>query len=375
MTPSPSPKRSNGPSLRVCELKSKWIMCECTALPALCWTLIPVVKQCFQVLQPAQVFGFLSFHLVYTIYQWPEPSQTAGWTNHSQFYSFNIVKKNTFVWNFINKGKIIPYFKIAHSIHAVDGCSCVILVLLNLSAAFDTVDHEILLHRLEKRMGMTGSLLLWFKSYQSSHTHRVYIKGTSSDDHPLKYGVHQGPILGLKLFKIYTLPVGDITHCHGLQYQIYADNNDLYIAFKSRSHKDHDTFNRSIANIKSCILDIRSWMATNFLINNLKTELLLIGSCYGALVPCSHIQIGNEQVPPSIPAQNLGVNFDSGMTLETHVNSVVSAAFYHIKNIGSIRNHLAQEVAVTLVHAHVTSRLDYCNALLYGLSDKILYKV
>ncbi len=57
------------------------------------------------------------------------------------------------------------------------------------------------------------------------------------------------------------------------------------------------------------------------------------------------------------------------MTLEAHVNSVVSAAFYHIKNIGSIQNHPTQDAAVTLVHAH------YCNALLYGLSDKILYKV
>ncbi len=54
----------------------------------------------------------------------------------------------------------------------------------------------------------------------------------------------------------------------------------------------------------------------------------------------------------------------------------MNATFYHFKNIGSVRNHLAQEAAVTLVHAHVTSRLDYCNALLYcGLSDKILYKV
>ncbi len=78
-------------------------------------------------------------------------------------------------------------------------------------------------------------------------------------------------------------------------------------------------------------------MAINFLkLNDLKTELLMIGSRYGALVPCSHIQIGNEQVAPSVSARNLGVNFDSGMTLEAHVNSVVSAAFYHIKNIGSI---------------------------------------
>ncbi len=68
---------------------------------------------------------------------------------------------------------------------------------------------------------------------------------------------------------------------------------------------------------------IRSSMAINFLkLNDLKTELLLIGSRYDVLVPCSHIQIGNEQVPPSVSAQNLSVIFDSGMTLEAHVLTV-----------------------------------------------------
>ncbi len=73
-----------------------------------------------------------------------------------------------------------------------------------------------------------------------------------------------------------------------------------------------------------------------------------------------------NEVPPSVSVRNLGVIFDSGMTLEAHVNSVVSAAFYHIKDIGSIRNHVTQEATVTLVHAHVTSRLDYCNVFLYN---------
>ncbi len=57
---------------------------------------------------------------------------------------------------------------------------------------------------------------------------------------------------------VYTLPVGDITRHLGLQYQICADNNDLYIAFKPPYHKDPDTFNRAIANVESCVLDIMS---------------------------------------------------------------------------------------------------------------------
>ncbi len=77
----------------------------------------------------------------------------------------------------------------------------------------------------------------------------MYIRGTSSDDRPLKYGVPPGSILGPKLFKVYTFPVEDIARHHGLPYQIYADINDLHIAFKSPSHKDPDTFNRAIANM------------------------------------------------------------------------------------------------------------------------------
>jgi hypothetical protein len=115
---------------------------------------------------------------------------------------------------------------------AVDSGSGVILVMLDLSAAFDKVDHEILLRRLEKRLGVKGTVLQWFRSYLSGRTQRVYVNGTTSDSHPFKYGVPQGSVMGPKCFRVYTLPVGDIARLLGLNYQIYADDNDLYIVFK-----------------------------------------------------------------------------------------------------------------------------------------------
>jgi hypothetical protein len=63
------------------------------------------------------------------------------------------------------------------------------------------------------------------------------------------------------------------------------------------------------------------------------------------------------------------------MTMEAHVNSVVSFAFYHIWRIGTIRDYLTCDATVTLVHAYVSSLLDYCNTLLYGLPDKLIYKI
>ena len=117
-------------------------------------------------------------------------------------------------------------------------------------------------------------------------------------------------------------------------------------------------------------------MADNFLkLNDPKTEFLLVGSRFRSMVPCSHIQIGDERVAPTTSAKSLGVIFDSGMTMEAHVNSVVRSAFYHIWRIGTIRDYLTHDAAVTLVHAYVSSRLDYCNTLLYGLPDKLIYKI
>ena len=80
-------------------------------------------------------------------------------------------------------------------------------VLLDLSAGFDTVDHEVLLRRLEVTYGITGTALQWFRSYLTGRTQRVYINLTYSDDFALPHGVPQGSCLGPLLFKMYA---GDV---------------------------------------------------------------------------------------------------------------------------------------------------------------------
>ncbi len=80
----------------------------------------------------------------------------------------------------------------------------------------------------------------------------------------------------------------------------------MYNTFKPPPPKDTDMFNRAMVYIESYVLHITSWVAINFLkLNNLKTEFLLIGSHYGALVSCSHIHIGNEQVPHLYQLRNV----------------------------------------------------------------------
>ena len=78
---------------------------------------------------------------------------------------------------------------------ALDLKRLIMLILQDLSAAFDTVDHDILLNRLEKRLGITGKALAWFKSYLSDRTQSVRIKGMQSHEQPLRFGVPQGSVL------------------------------------------------------------------------------------------------------------------------------------------------------------------------------------
>ena len=94
-------------------------------------------------------------------------------------------------------------------VRAIDSGKAVAVVALDLSAAFDTIDHTILLKRLEKRFGVRGSAHAWMRSYLSKRTQEVTVKDAVSDPFPLKYGVPQGSVLGPLLFTAYTSPLGE----------------------------------------------------------------------------------------------------------------------------------------------------------------------
>ena len=101
-------------------------------------------------------------------------------------------------------------------------------------------------------------------------------------------------------------------------------------------------------------------------------RLLVVSSRYRPRPPLNHIQIGDHVISPCEHARNLGVGFDQYFDFSEHVKMTCKIAFFRICAIAKIRRYLSHDTAKTIVHAYITSRLDYCNALYYGLPKYLI---
>ena len=129
--------------------------------------------------------------------------------------------------------------------------------------------------------------------------------------------------------------------------------------------------------LEKCICEICEWMAKNFLcLNADKTELIIFGSkSVTEKIGKISIKVGDQIIKSSDCVRNLGAMMDSNLSMKNHVNIICRGAWYHLRRIGQIRQYLDDDTAEKLIHAYVSSKLDFMNGLIYGLPNILLDKL
>ena len=240
------------------------------------------------------------------------------------------------------------------------------MVLLDLSSAFDTVDHNIILNTLAS-LGVRGQAYEWFCSYLDLHSQVVYLNGCSSTPMSLTCGVPQGSVGGPTLFSIYLLGLRPILQRHSVNYHIYADDIQLYVSFKPLQ----SAADESLKNLEICINDINSWLHSHSLqLNQSKCEFLLFGSkTQLSKFEVTSISISGKSIPVTSSCRNLGVFFDSQFNMNVQITNICKSVRYQLRNIGFIRKYLTRSATEKLVHALISSRIDFGNCLLYNIPN------
>ena len=246
-------------------------------------------------------------------------------------------------------------------------------MLLDLSAAFDTIDHQQLTERLSSWFGFSGRVANWFTSYVSGRKQSVKVSDAVSASKILDCGVPQGSVLGPLLFTMYTAPLSCIISAFScIKHHLYADDTQIYICVTPKNATT------AIPELQNCLKNIQSWMAASKLkLNPDKTEFILFGSDKQRQ-QLSHLfptDILGNNLTPVDKVRNLGVIFDAGFTFSDQVGNIRKSCYYQIRDFIRVRRFLPRSVAITLANALVSSRLDYCNSLLYGITSHDLRRL
>src|SRR6218665_1949022 len=203
---------------------------------------------------------------------------------------------------------------------------------MHASSAFDRVDHEIVLQRLETSFGLSGSPLNWFRSYLSDRSQMVALGDTRvllGSWVPVQFGVPQGSVLGPLLYILFTADISRLFAKYSVYGYLYADDVQAYV------HGPPSQFLDIISSIASLAADLDSWMSSNRLsLNPSKTQLIWLGTRQQLLkldFPLFAVQI--LQFTFLTYVRDLGVTLDNTLSFSAHISNLSRSSFYHLRRL------------------------------------------
>ena len=245
------------------------------------------------------------------------------------------------------------------------------LTMLDLSAAFDTLDHDILIQRLSFTFGLSDNVLNWFKSYLCDRQQKIKIENYYSDDLSILFGIPQGSVLGPLLFTMYMYPSSNVINSEKYGYHLYADDTQLYCSFKPSLIDD------AMSNVQNLTHDVNNWMVVNKLKMNCdKTEIMLCGTNSKLKnIDVDSVVICNDLISFSNNVKNLGFFIDQNFNLNLHVSNLRKKCYFEIRKISHLRPFIDEKSTIQLIISLVISKLDYCNCLFYNMSKENFQKL
>ncbi len=247
-----------------------------------------------------------------------------------------------------------------------------IVIFLDLSAAFDTIDVDKFLKIMNEEIGVGGTVLKWFRSFLSGRTQRVKIENVYSDSLRVPCGAPQGSVLGPRVYNINTRSQPMVfKHCMFTS-SSFADDSNGRKQFAL-------TFQFHVINndLSDCLRHIIDWNNAHFMkINPDKTEIMLLRpSSLNKDVIINGFIFEGQCIRFSSEVKNVGVWIDKNLIMDKHINYIASHCYKILKDIGRIKKHLQKSHLERLVHAVIASRLDYCNSLFVNISKDNIYKL
>jgi hypothetical protein len=246
----------------------------------------------------------------------------------------------------------------------------VLVASLDVTAAFDTVDHQILLRRLSQA-GVQGNALKWFTSYITGRHAVVKCGESRSAPFLLTSGVPQGSVLGPTLFNLYMADLARKLGSHtALKFHIYADDVLLYVDCTP------DNVNWGLEQLQKGLKEVEEWMSLNhLLLSPEKTGAFVLHRKRDSpLIQQLSVTVGGRVIDLLIAGSFrwLGVEFDISLSMDQFILSTCRSCFGLLAMIRNIRSSLDKSSTLLLCNSLIVSRVDYCNSLLYAVPAKRL---